>query len=99
MFVSQRARTFLEGVSRSFLSFLISRWNFFTSGKLRGSKYKEDVDHMTRCFDKTTKLTFRNSGEPSYIRFGTARDRDPSVDIRSGQMKLPGCVSYWITHT
>jgi len=47
---------------------------------------------MTECFDKSTKLTFRNSEEPSYIRFGTARDRDFPFDIRSGQMKLPGCV-------
>jgi hypothetical protein len=64
------------------------------SDKLRGSKFGDppDVDHMTECFDKSTKLTFRNSEEPSYIRFGTARDRDLSFDIRSGQMKLPGCV-------
>jgi len=47
---------------------------------------------MTQCFDKTTKLSFRNSNEPSYIKFGTGRDRDPSVGIRSGQLRLPGYV-------
>lgn len=46
---------------------------------------------MATCFDKTTKLKFRNPDEPSYIRFGGIRDKDPEAGIRSGQLKLPGC--------
>jgi hypothetical protein len=57
---------------------------------------------MTSIFDKSTKLRFRNPDEPSYIKFGGVRDKDPSVGIRSGQLKLLGlviirtdqCVSY-----
>jgi len=45
---------------------------------------------MISYFDKTTKHRFRNSDEPSYIKFGATRDKDPNFDIRSGQLKLPG---------
>lgn len=60
--------------------------------KLKGSTFgsKEDLQNLTNCFDKTTKLRFRNPDEPSYIKFGGVRDKDPAVGIRSGQMKLPG---------
>ncbi|KZP28411.1 hypothetical protein FIBSPDRAFT_927551 [Athelia psychrophila] len=69
-----------------------SRAHAFLSEKLARSKYgsPEDVANMTSCFDKTTKLRFRNPAEPSYIKFGEVRDRDPAVGIRSGQLKLPG---------
>jgi len=40
--------------------------------------------------DKTTKLRFRNAEDPSYIKFGTLRDKDPQYEIRSGQLKLQG---------
>lgn len=60
--------------------------------RLKDSRYgnPEDVNHMTEVFDKSTKLSFRNSSDPSFIRFGGARERDLRVDIKSGQMKLPG---------
>jgi len=45
---------------------------------------------MTDCFDKTTKHRFGNPDEPSYIKFGAARDKDPKFNIRSGQLKLLG---------
>ena len=45
---------------------------------------------MTNEFDKTTKLRFNNPTEPSYIRFGTVKDRDLAFNIKSGQLKLPG---------
>lgn len=53
----------------------------------------EDLNRMVDCFDKSTKLRFRKPDEPSYIRFGGVRDKDLAVDIRSGQLKLPGLVS------
>ncbi|PFH47369.1 hypothetical protein AMATHDRAFT_67869 [Amanita thiersii Skay4041] len=58
--------------------------------KLQGSRYRDDVDHMTNIFDRSTKLSFRNPASPAFIRFGTARDKDLTVDIKSGQMKLSG---------
>lgn len=45
---------------------------------------------MTSCFDKTTKLRFRNPDEPAYIKFGSVRDKDLAVGIRSGQLKISG---------
>ncbi|KIK16840.1 hypothetical protein PISMIDRAFT_250101 [Pisolithus microcarpus 441] len=45
---------------------------------------------MKNEFDKTTKLRFSNPNDPSFIRFGTVRDRDLEYNIRSGQLKLPG---------
>jgi len=70
--------------------FVSRRARTYLEEKLYKSKFNSDVALMTDCFDKTTKLSFRNEEEPSYIKFGTARDRDLSVGIRSGQMRLPG---------
>ncbi len=33
---------------------------------------------------------FRDVEEVSHIKFGTMKDRDPKLDIRSGQLKLAG---------
>ncbi|KAK0474603.1 hypothetical protein IW261DRAFT_1422893 [Armillaria novae-zelandiae] len=35
-------------------------------------------------------LSLKNTEEPAYIRFSTMRDCDPTLDIRSGQLKLAG---------
>lgn len=59
---------------------------------LLGSRFHEDVPSMTEKFDKTTKLSFRDPSDPQYVKFGTARDRDPSLGIRAGQLKLDGRV-------
>ena len=48
------------------------------------------VQQMKDVFDQTTKLRFRDAGDPQYIKFGTVRDKDPQYDIRSGQLKLAG---------
>jgi hypothetical protein len=50
------------------------------------------IAQMTSIFDKTTKLRFRNPDEPSYVKFGSTRDKDLKYDIRSGQLKLAGFV-------
>jgi len=62
------------------------------TGKLAKSKYgsEDDVKNIANLFDKTAKHVFRDSELPSFIRFGAARDRDPAVDIRNGQLKLAG---------
>lgn len=72
--------------------FITQRAEEYLGRKLHGYKFgtKEDITQMKNEFDKTTKLRFSNPNEPSYIRFGTVRDKDPACDIRSGQLKLSG---------
>ena len=57
---------------------------------LSDSPYIDDLDHIIRCFDKTTKLRFRDANEPQYVKFGSARDNDEAFSIRFGQLKLLG---------
>ena len=57
---------------------------------LAGSQFLADLDHIAECFDKTTKLRFRNSAEDQYTRFGGPRDDDPECNIQFGQLKLIG---------
>ncbi|KAK7032185.1 hypothetical protein VNI00_013359 [Paramarasmius palmivorus] len=62
--------------------------------RLKDSKYgnNQDITHITSVFDKSTKHLFRDDTSVSYIRFGSARDKDPRVDIKGGQMKISGDV-------
>jgi hypothetical protein len=57
---------------------------------LQESTFLADLDNIVECFDKTTKLRFRNSDELQYVKFGGARDNDPNFNIRFGQLKLLG---------
>jgi hypothetical protein len=95
VFVSRRARAFLAG-NRLYepVEQVLRRTNIPDTGKLQKSQFgtAEDIAHMTSIFDKSTKLRFRNPDEPSYIKFGGVRDKDPGVGIRSGQLKLLGSV-------
>ncbi|PBK65406.1 hypothetical protein ARMSODRAFT_940350 [Armillaria solidipes] len=70
--------------------FVTQRAKAFIEDKLKGSKYAEEVDNIAECFDKTTKLRFRNAEEPAYVKFGSMKDKDLALDIRSGQLKLAG---------
>ncbi|KJA20619.1 hypothetical protein HYPSUDRAFT_42924 [Hypholoma sublateritium FD-334 SS-4] len=70
---------FVNDNARSFLQYYLA-----------DSPYVDDLEHITRCFDKTTKPRFRNASEPQYVRFGSVRDNDAAVNIRSGQLKLLG---------
>ncbi|KAF8638104.1 hypothetical protein AX17_002444 [Amanita inopinata Kibby_2008] len=70
--------------------FVSRRARAYLQRKLHASKYRDDVEHMTNIFDKSAKLSFRNPTTPAFIRFGTSRDKDLTVDIRSGQMKIVG---------
>lgn len=47
---------------------------------------------MVDIFDTSTKLRFRSATEPAYIKFGSLRDKDIKVDIKSGQLRLSGYV-------
>ncbi|KAH7929514.1 hypothetical protein BV22DRAFT_1080689 [Leucogyrophana mollusca] len=72
--------------------FVTRRAHALLKKKLDGSLYgnPDIIEQMIGIFDKTTKLRFRNAEDPSYIKFGTVRDKDPKCDIRSGQLKLQG---------
>ena len=59
-------------------------------GYLKDSPFLDDLDHIVRCFDKTTKLRFRTAEEPQFVKFGSTRDNDESCNIRFGQLKLMG---------
>ena len=86
--MTDRARTFVESND-----FYIPRLSYILipySDLLRNSKFADDINNITNSFDKTTKLTFRDIAEPQFIRFGSARDRDLTLNIRSGQLKLAG---------
>ena len=61
-----------------------------SSEALLDSKYIDDLDHIIRCFDKTTKPRFRDAKEPQYVKFGSTRDNDAVHNIRFGQLKLFG---------
>ena len=65
----------------------------WSPGLLGQSRFSGDIPDIARCFDNTTKLRFRNADEPQYIKFGSIRDKDPTLNIRSGQLKLLGYAS------
>ncbi|KAI0279701.1 hypothetical protein BGY98DRAFT_1089080 [Russula aff. rugulosa BPL654] len=60
--------------------------------KLRSSKYgtQDSLEHITKRFDETTKRLFRDKKDTQYVQFGSPLDKDPSVGIRQGQLKLTG---------
>ncbi|KAF9478436.1 hypothetical protein BDN70DRAFT_933388 [Pholiota conissans] len=57
---------------------------------LEDSPFVDDLRHIVQCFDKTTKLRFRNADTPQYVKFGSTRDNDANHNIRFGQLKLLG---------
>ena len=68
--------------------------SFLGVDKLKDSKYgkPDTLDHITQRFDETTKRLFRDKKELAYIQFGSPLDKDLSVGIRHGQLKLTGYV-------
>ena len=65
------------------------------TGKLYNSTYgsPDDIEHITNCFDGATKFGFKDMSSTAFIRFGSVRDNDPSVDIKNGQIRMPGLVN------
>ncbi|KAG1718149.1 hypothetical protein EDB19DRAFT_1651288 [Suillus lakei] len=73
--------------------FVTSRARTLLQKKLSGSEQYSNpkiIAQMAGIFDNSTKLRFRKPDEPSYIKFGTIRDKDLKYDIRSGQLKMSG---------
>ncbi|TFK21935.1 hypothetical protein FA15DRAFT_597024 [Coprinopsis marcescibilis] len=62
----------------------------FIDASLKNSEFHSDLDHIVRCFDKTTKIRFGDDNQAQYIKFGSTRDNDFSCNIRFGQLKLNG---------
>ncbi|KAF9068282.1 hypothetical protein BDP27DRAFT_1224550 [Rhodocollybia butyracea] len=62
----------------------------YLEDKLKGTQFERDVDTMVEYFDRTTKLLFKDSNDPSFIKFGGRNDNDPTLNIRAGQVKIPG---------
>ena len=83
------AKRYLEGMSLPSIISLVKLTSLFTD-LLKNSPFLDDLDHIVRCFDKTTKLRFRNAEEPEYVKFGSTRDKDETCNIRFGQLKLMG---------
>lgn len=90
VFVTSNARVFLKGLFSIIFHSCTKADLHVVIEYLNDSPFIDDIEHIIRCFDKTTKLRFRDSQEPQYIKFGSTRDNDPSYDIRSGQLKLSG---------
>jgi hypothetical protein len=69
--------------------------------KLYDSQYgsPDDIAHIVDCFDKSTKLAFKDPSQMAFIRFGSTRDSDSSVDIKLGQLKLRGFGSTLVSRT
>jgi hypothetical protein len=87
--VTFHARRFLESMSLlNWAHYIISQP--LCLDYLNDSPFLDDLEHIVRCFDKTTKLRFRNTEEPEYVKFGSTRDNDKSYNIRLGQLKLMG---------
>ncbi|KAF9496734.1 hypothetical protein BDN71DRAFT_1482148 [Pleurotus eryngii] len=72
--------------------FVSRRAREFLEEKLRGSKYgsADSLDHIAKRFDETTKRLFRAKKDLQFISFGSPLDKDMSVGIRNGQLKLSG---------
>lgn len=50
------------------------------------------IDHITQCFDESTKRLFRSLDEASYIQFGSPFETEVNLGIQRGKMKLSGFV-------
>ncbi|RXW25679.1 hypothetical protein EST38_g186 [Candolleomyces aberdarensis] len=81
-----------EGKVNKFEEITISQCHFFGSVfvTVHARVFLDDLDHIVKCFDKSTKVRFNNDTQTEYIKFGGTRDNDPSCNIKYGQLKLPG---------
>ncbi|KAJ6580173.1 hypothetical protein DFH09DRAFT_325777 [Mycena vulgaris] len=68
--------------------YVTQRAREYLEARLGQSRYKEDVNNISQIFDTSAKLTFRGA-DASFIQFGTARDHDASLNIRTGKLKIP----------
>ena len=62
--------------------------------KFKGSKYDTDstMDYVVQEFDRTTKRLFSNESKVQWVTVGGPGERNNALGIRSGKLKLEGCV-------
>jgi hypothetical protein len=60
------------------------------SEHLKGTKFVEDINYIAQEFDRLGKLTFDKESSPVFVKFGSARDRNPKLKIRGGQLTIEG---------
>ncbi|KAJ8095970.1 hypothetical protein PM082_015191 [Marasmius tenuissimus] len=72
--------------------FVTSNARAYIDEMLFGTRFSDSIDRIVEEFDKTAKLRFKSANQSTYIRFGSLRDNDASLQIRNGQMVLPGVV-------
>ncbi|PPQ94461.1 hypothetical protein CVT25_000853, partial [Psilocybe cyanescens] len=70
--------------------FVTSSARNYLENLLENSRFIDDIPNIAECFDKGTKLRFHNDDDAQYIKFGRRGDKDPLLNIRSGQLKLLG---------
>jgi len=71
-------------------AFVTSRARMFFENLLEGSRFSEDVDLITERFDKLTMRSFRTDEDDYWIQFAGVREKDPQLNIHSGQLKVSG---------
>ena len=81
-----RARSFLESENYIFLPIIDIHSTQSYVDYLQGSTFLGDLDNIVECFDRSTKLRFRNSDEYQYIKFGGAKDNDQLVSRRQSSI-------------
>ncbi|KAF8177810.1 hypothetical protein K438DRAFT_1978424 [Mycena galopus ATCC 62051] len=69
--------------------YVTQRARSYFEALLGHSKYVDDIDDIAQIFDTSAKLSFRGE-DFAFIKFGTRHDNDPSLNIRNGQLKIPG---------
>ncbi|KAF9047809.1 hypothetical protein BJ165DRAFT_1403445 [Panaeolus papilionaceus] len=67
-----------------------SRAEAFLEDYLKDSKFSGEAKYIAESFDKTTKPVFRNVEDWQFIKFGSPNDREDDLNIKRGQLKLPG---------
>ena len=90
VFVKVLCRLFLEGSGFMLKLYIYLAHTLSIIGFLAASDFLDDLDHIVSCFDNTTKLRFRSTDEPQFVKFGSTRDNDENCNIRYGQLKMRG---------
>lgn len=62
---------------------------------MENTRFTEDVDLITDKFDKKTKPSFTSDEDDYWIQFAGIREKDPDLNIRSGQLKISGSGSHF----
>ncbi|KAF9526178.1 hypothetical protein CPB83DRAFT_817364 [Crepidotus variabilis] len=68
--------------------FVSTAARMYLEDALKDSPYLADITHIVNCFDNTTKMRFVSKKERQYIKFGSSRDNDPSLNIVRGQIRV-----------